>query len=118
MLCLVRGFGALAITPPSAMEPALSPGRASASRGASVFYSLVPGLGYFAVGHAGRGRLFLLAALAAGLSGLVITIVALILLVEGGVPTLPLLSGGAALVLLPLVLVGLSALDVLPLKQP
>ena len=42
----------------------------------------------------------------------------MILLVEGGVPTLPLRSGGAALLLLPLVLVGLSALDVLPPKPP
>lgn len=45
------------------------------------------------MGYAGRGKLFLLAALAAGLCGLVITIVALTLLVEGGVPTLPLRSG-------------------------
>jgi hypothetical protein len=117
MLCLVRGFGALAIAPASEMEPALAPGRAPASRGAGLFYSLVPGLGHFAVGRPGRGKPFLLAALAAGLSGLVIAIVALILLVEGGVPTLPLLSAGAVLVLLPLVLVVLSALDVLLLKR-
>jgi hypothetical protein len=56
--------------------------------------------------------------LAAGLSGLVITIAALTLLVKGGVLALPLLSGGAALALLPLAIVGLSPLDVLPLKQP
>jgi hypothetical protein len=118
MLCLVRGFGALAITPSSAIEPVLVPGRPSAPRGAGVFYSLVPGLGHFAVGRAGRGKPFLLAALAAGLSGLVIIIVALILLVEGGVPTLPLLSAGAALVLFPILLVVLSALDVLLLKRP
>ena len=40
-----------------------------------------------------RGTLFLLAALAARLSGLVITIAALTLLVKGGVLALPLLSG-------------------------
>lgn len=75
------------------MVPALSPGRASASRGAGVFYNLVPGLDYFAVGHAGRGKLFPVAALAAGLSGLIITIAALTLLVKAGVLALPLRSG-------------------------
>ena len=72
---------------------------------------LSPRPGYFAAGHAGRGKLFLLAALAAGLSGLVITIAALTLLVKGPCRCC---QGGAALVLLPLVLAGLSPLDVLP----
>lgn len=113
MLCLARGLGALAIGPISAMEPE----RAPASTGAGFLYSLVPGLGHFAVGRPGRGRPFLLAALAAGLSGLIITIVALILLVEAGIPTLPLLAAGAVLVLFPLVLVVASAVDVLLLTR-
>jgi hypothetical protein len=48
----VHGFGDLAVTPPSAMRPARSPGRRSASRGAGVFTSLVPGPAHFAVDHA------------------------------------------------------------------
>jgi hypothetical protein len=114
MLCLFRGFGALVVTPAEALHQ--GPGE-QRSRRAGVLYSLVPGLGHFAVGNPGRGKPFLLAAVAAGLSGLVIAVVALILLVEAGIPTLPLLVAGVALVLFPLVLVLLSALDVLFLAR-
>lgn len=85
----------------------------SRSRYALLLYNLVPGVGHFALGRPARGRPFLLAAVASGLSGLMIGIAALILLVEGGMPTLPVMILAAALLLFPFVLVVASALDLL-----
>lgn len=120
MLGLVRAASALCSTQlPETVESLFVSGSPS-SRWSAALYSLIPGLGHFAVGRPARGRPFLLAAVVSGLSGLVIGIAGLILLVEGGVPALPLLVLGATLVVLPLVLVVLAALDLLffrPAKQ-
>ncbi len=113
VLSLVRGAGALLRAPSPEAVSSLFEGLPRASRWAGLLYSLIPGLGHFALGRPARGRPFLLAAIVAGLSGLVIEITGLILLVEGGVPTVPLLALGAALLLFPLGLVIASALDLL-----
>lgn len=87
-----------------------------ASRWSGLAYSLIPGLGHFAVGRPARGRPFLLATVGCGLAGLVIGITGLILLVEAGLPTLPILAVAAALLVLPLVLVVAAGLDILFLR--
>lgn len=78
-----------------------------------VVLSLIPGLGHFALGRPGRGRPYLLATVASGLTGLVLLVVGIILLVEGGVPTLPLLVAGGVLLLVPALLAVISAIDLL-----
>lgn len=115
MLGLVRGAGAVLGAPLPDSVGSLFSGVQS-SRWSGLLYSLIPGLGHFALGRPARGRPFLLASVASGLSGLVIGIAGLILLVEGGIPTLPILALGAALVIFPVALVLLSALDLLFLR--
>lgn len=116
MLALVRGLGALLRTPSPEAVSSLFERFPRRSRWWGLLYTLIPGLGHFALGRPARGKPFLSAAVASGLSGLVIGIAGLILLVEGAVPTLPLLALGAALLLFPLVLVLVSALDLLFLR--
>lgn len=113
LLSLIRGLAALLREPVPEPLTSLFSGLPSPSFSAALLYCVVPGLGHFAIGLPARGRPFLLAAVTAGLAGLLIGIGGLILLVEGGLPTLPALILGAALVLLPVVLVPLAALDLL-----
>jgi len=112
LLGLARGLAALlrqpAPEPLTALFSGLPPSLASA-----LLSCVVPGLGHVALGLPARGRPFLLAAVTAGLAGLLIGIAGMLLLVEGGLPTLPVLVLGAALLLLPVVLVPLAALDLL-----
>jgi hypothetical protein len=117
ILGLVRGAQALLGAPLPHSVGSLFAGVRSASRWSGLLYSLIPGLGHFALGRPARGRPFLIAAVVSGLSGLVIGIAGLILLVEGGIPTLPILALGAALVIFPVALVLLSALDLLFLPR-
>lgn len=116
MLCLVRGMGALLREPSPEAVASLSAGLPRASGRMGLLYNVIPGLGHFALGRPDRGRLFLFTAVASGLSGLVILIVGLILLVEGGIPTLPLLALGAGLLFFPLLLVLAAAFDMLFLQ--
>jgi hypothetical protein len=110
LLCLVRAVWALVRTPAPAELFADMP---SASRAGAVLLSLVPGLGHAARGRPRAARWLLLAVAVAGLSGLVAVVVAAILLVEGGVPTLSLFAVGAALlIVVPLALAAGAALDV------
>lgn len=113
MLCLVRGLGVLIRQPSPEVLSALFAGLPPAPQGTGLLYNLIPGLGHFALGRPTRGRPFLLAAIASGLSGLVILVTGLILLVEGGMRTLPLLALGAGLLFLPLLLVLAAAFDLL-----
>lgn len=113
LLSLIRSLAALLRQPVPEPLTSLFSGLSPPSFSVALLYCVVPGLGHFALELPGRGRLFLLAAVSAGLVGLLIGIAGLILLVEGGIPTLPALVLGAALILLPVVLVPLAALDLL-----
>ncbi|HET7874248.1 MAG TPA: hypothetical protein VFN71_01885 [Methylomirabilota bacterium] len=117
LLCFVRGLGGL-LARPAGGAGALLFGADPVPWRTALFLSLVPGLGHFALGQQKRGRPYLLWTLGSGVAGLGLFLVALIVLVEGGVLSLPLLSLGAALLLFPLVLVVASALDIVFVKVP
>ena len=117
LLGLIRSLAALLRQPVPELLTSLFTGLPP-SLASALLYCVVPGLGHFALGLPARGRPFLLAAVTAGLAGLLIGIAGLILLVEGGLPTLPALILGATLVLLPIVLVPLAALDLLYVGFP
>jgi len=113
MLCLVHGARALLRAPSPEAIALLFRDLPSSSLTVAVILSLIPGLGHFAPGRPGRGRSYLLATITSGLTGLVFVVVGIILLVEGGVPTLPLLLAGGVLILVPTLLAVISAIDLL-----
>lgn len=86
----------------------LTPGR---SRAWAALYSLAPGVGHYYLGNPRRGRVYLSLTLGCALAGLLTGLLGLILLVESGVPMIPLLGAGLALLLLPGPLVLIAALD-------
>ena len=111
---IIRGLMTLAQDPRAPLDLFFprQPRPEEASIKRAILYSLVPGMGHYYLGQLERGSRYLILTLTLALLGLLIGTAALVLLVEARVPSLWLMIVSGLLILSPLPLAILAALDV------